>query len=131
MPGLSNHQIELLEEPHIAQFVTLMDDGSPQISPVWIDTDGINVLVNSALGRLKTNNIERDSRVAVGVYDPANAYSRVVNITGTVSRITQDGADEHINLLAKKYLNTEEYEGRNIQDTRVIIVIKPDRITGI
>ena len=131
MSGLNNHQIELLKEPHIAQFVTLMDDGSPQISPVWIDTDGANVLINSALGRLKTNNIGRDSRVAVGLYDPENAYSRVINITGTVIEIKQEGADEHINFLAKKYLNTEKYEGRNILETRVIIVIKPDRITGI
>ena len=131
MSGLNNHQIELLKEPHIAQFVTLMDDGSPQTSPVWIDTDGANVLINSALGRLKTNNIGRDSRVAVGLYDPENAYSRVINITGTVIEIKQEGADEHINFLAKKYLNTERYEGRNILETRVIIVIKPDRITGI
>ncbi|HCV27627.1 MAG TPA: PPOX class F420-dependent oxidoreductase, partial [Dehalococcoidia bacterium] len=64
MATLSSEQIALLKEPHIAQVVTLMADGSPQISPVWVDTDGTDILINTALGRVKTNNMERDPRVA-------------------------------------------------------------------
>ena len=93
--------MELLLEPHIAQFVTLMENGSPQISPVWVDTDGENILVNTATGRLKTDNMKRDARVAIAVFNPINPYSRVVNISGLVSDITELGAIDHINTLAK------------------------------
>lgn len=129
MATLSSEQIALLKEPHIAQVVTLMADGSPQISPVWVDTDGTDILINTALGRVKTNNMERDPRVAVGVYDPANSYSRVVNVRGHVSEISEEGADAHIDSLAKKYSGADTYGGRNPAETRVIIRISPDIIT--
>ena len=117
MAKLNAEQIALLKEPHIAQVVTLMADGSPQISPVWIDTDGTDVLFNTALGRVKTDNVERDARVAVGVYDPANSYSRVVNIRGHVTEITEDGAVAHIDMLAKKYTGDESYAGHKSDET--------------
>ena len=130
MASLTSEQIALLKEPQIAQLVTLMADGSPQISPVWVDTDGTDVLVNSALDRIKTNNIERDARVAVGVYDPENSYSRVVNIRGRVTAMTEEGADAHIDMLAKKYTGADSYGGHNPAETRVIIRIAPENITG-
>ncbi len=130
MASLTSEQIALLKEPQIAQLVTLMADGSPQISPVWVDTDGTDVLVNSALDRVKTNNIERDARVAVGVYDPKNSYSRVVNIRGRVTVMTEEGADAHIDMLAKKYTGADSYGGRNPAETRVIIRIAPENVTG-
>ncbi len=130
MASLTSEQIALLKEPHIAQLVTLMADGSPQISPVWVDTDGTDVLINSALDRVKTNNIERDARVAVGVYDPENSYSRVVNIRGRVTAMTEEGADAHIDMLARKYTGADTYGGRNPAETRVIIRIALDNITG-
>ena len=130
MPSLSKKQVELLLEPHVAQFVTLMENGSPQISPVWVDTDGENILVNTATGRIKTDNIKRDARVAIAVFDPTNPYSRVVNISGLVSDITESGAIDHINTLAKKYTRTQIYQGHNSHETRLIVVIKPTTITG-
>jgi len=130
MPSFTANQLELLSEPHVAQFVTLMDDGSPQISPVWIDTDGSNLLINTATGRLKTNNIERDSRVAVAVFDPQDPYSRVVNVTGIVTDITTSGAIEHINKLSQKYTGQATYQGHNDREERLIVTIKPTRITG-
>ena len=130
MPSFTANQLELLSEPHVAQFVTLMDDGSPQISPVWIDTDGSDLLINTATGRLKTNNIERDSRVAVAVYDPQNPYSRVVNVTGIVTNISTSGAIEHINKLSQKYTGQATYQGHNNKEERLIVTIKPTRITG-
>lgn len=117
-------------EPHIAQFVTLMENGSPQISPVWVDTDGENILVNTATGRLKTDNMKRDARVAIAVFNPINPYSRVVNISGLVSDITELGAIDHINTLAKKYTGDQIYQGHNSHETRLIVVIKPTMITG-
>ena len=130
MPSFTANQLELLSEPHVAQFVTLMDDGSPQISPVWIDTDGSNLLINTATGRLKTNNIERDSRVAVAVYDPQNPYSRVVNVTGIVTNISTSGAIEHINKLSQKYTGQATYQGHNNKEEKLFVTIKPTRITG-
>ena len=130
MPSFTANQLELLSEPHVAQFVTLMDDGSPQISPVWIDTDGSNLLINTATGKLKTNNIERDSRVAVAVYDPQNPYSRVVNVTGIVTNISTSGAIEHINKLSQKYTGQATYQGHNNKEEKLFVTIKPTRITG-
>jgi len=117
-------------EPHIAQFVTLMETGSPKISPVWVDTDGKNILVNTATGKLKTHNIKKDARVAIEVFDPTNPYSRGVNISGLVSDITELGATDHINVLAKKYTGDQIYQGHNSQETRLIVVINPTTITG-
>jgi PPOX class probable F420-dependent enzyme len=127
---LSPEQITPLREPHIAQVVTLMSDGSPQISPVWVDTDGTDILINTALGRVKTYNMERDARVAVGVYDPANAYERVVNVRGRVTAITEEGADAHIDSLARKYTGADSYAGHRSDETRVIVRISPDNLTG-
>ncbi len=130
MAVLSEAQIALLKEPHIAQLVTLMKDGSPQVSPVWVDTDGTHVLINTAQGRLKTRNIERDPRVAVAVYDPANAYERVVNIRGRVIEMTTEGAVAHIDSLAKKYMGADRYPGHTDAETRVILRIAVDRAGG-
>ena len=130
MAQLSEEQITLLREPHIAQLVTLMPDGSPQISPVWVDTDGSDVLINTALGRLKSNNMARDARVAVGVYDPENSYTRVVNVRGRVTSISEEGADAHIDSLAKKYMGVDSYPYADPDVTRVIGRIAPERISG-
>ncbi|MDA1258450.1 MAG: PPOX class F420-dependent oxidoreductase [Chloroflexi bacterium] len=130
MAQLSSAQVDLLKEAHLAQLVTLMPDGSPQISPVWVDTDGSDILINTALGRVKSNNMERDARVAVGVYDAANGYDRVVNIRGHVTAITEEGANAHIDSLAKKYMGVDTYPLRNAAETRVIVRIAPDNITG-
>ncbi len=130
MAVLSEAQIALLREPHIAQLVTLMKDGSPQVSPVWVDTDGTHVLINTAQGRLKTRNIERDPRVAVAVYDPANAYERVVNIRGRVIEMTTEGAVAHIDSLAKKYMGADRYPYHTDAETRVILRIAVDRAGG-
>ena len=130
MPSFSPTQLELLSEPQVAQFVTLMEDGSPQISPVWIAPDGVNLLINTATGRLKTSNIKRDSRVAVAVFDPKEPYSRVVNVTGIVTNITTSGAVEHINKLSEKYTGQSTYQGHNNHEARLIVTIKPTRITG-
>ena len=127
---LTENQAALLREKHFAELVTLMPDGSPQISPVWVDTDGTNVLINTAAGRLKTRNIERDPRVAVAVLDPASPYERVLNIRGRVISVSPEGADDHIDSLAKKYLGVDSYPGRNPAEQRVILTIEVDHASG-
>lgn len=125
---LTEEHVKLLNEKHLAQIVTLMKDGSPQISPVWVDTDGKNVLINSEIGRVKTDNIKRDPRVAVGIYDAANPYTRVLNIRGTVVDITAEKARDHIDDLSEKYNGVRPYPNHNPHRGRLIITIRPDRV---
>ena len=128
---LSPGGVKLLQEKQIANFVTLMPDGSPQITPVWVDVepDGSHILINTALGRQKANNIDRDKRVAVSVVDTQNPYRTVVvrgEIEGTVS--AAQGADAHINKMAKKYLDKDEYPFRQSGEDRVMLRIKPHHV---
>ena len=119
--------VDLLKKPAFAHLATLMKDGSPHVTPVWCDYDGTHVRVNSAKGRLKDKNMRRDKRVALSIQDPDNPY-RYIAIRGTVEQITQDGADAHIDALAKKYLGKERYPFRAPGEVRVIYRIRPDRV---
>jgi len=107
-----------------------MPDGSPQLTLTWVDTDGEHVLINSVQGHLKVRNIERDPRVAVAISDPANP-SRYFQIRGHVLSVTPDGAVDHIEKLAQRYLGGPYpwYGGRD--QTRLLITIKADRITNM
>src|SRR5688500_10905989 len=125
-PGL----LKLLREPAFCQVATLMPDDSPQITQVWVDTDGEHILVNTAEGRQKTRNVQRDPRVAVNVVDPTNAW-RLATIRGRVVEITTDGADALIDQLAHEYLGVESYPFRNPEETRVTLKIAPERIHEI
>jgi PPOX class probable F420-dependent enzyme len=121
--------VKLLQEPQLAHFVTLMTDGSPQTTPVWVDVeaDGSAVLINTAAGRVKANNIERDNRVAISVADKDNAW-RYVLVRGTIVEQRYEGADAHIDRLAKKYLGKDEYPFRTATEKRVTLVIKPHHV---
>jgi PPOX class probable F420-dependent enzyme len=121
---LSTQELELLNEPQIANVATVMPDGSPQVTPVWVDTDGEAVLFNTAKGRVKYNNIVRNPKVAVSVVDKDDQY-RLVVLRGT-AEIVEEGADEHIDKLAKKYLGADTYPFRKADEQRVIIRVIPD-----
>ena len=101
-----------------------MPDGSPQVTPVWCDFDGTNVRVNSAKGRVKDKNMRRDKKVALSVQDPENPY-RYLAMRGEVVAITEEGADAHIDALAKKYLGKDKYPFRGPGEVRVIYKIRP------
>jgi PPOX class probable F420-dependent enzyme len=128
--GMSAGLLKLLREPAYAQIATLMPDGAPQITQVWIDTDGEHLLVNTAEGRQKDRNVRRDPRVAVNVVDPANAW-RLAMIRGRVVDITTEGADDLIDQLAKKYLGVDSYPFRNPEETRITLKIAPEKISEI
>jgi PPOX class probable F420-dependent enzyme len=114
----------LTEKKPIANLATLQPDGSPQVTPVWFDyTKGV-IRVNTAKGRVKARNMSEGSKVALSIVDPDNAY-RYVQIRGTVTRETTDGAEAHIDSLAKKYLNKDVYPWRDPKQTRVIYEITP------
>jgi PPOX class probable F420-dependent enzyme len=119
---------EILEKKALAHVATLNDDGSPQVTPVWIDTENGDVAINSAEGRLKPENLRRDQRVSISVTDPDDDYQPVL-IRGRAREITREGADEHINALAKKYLDEDEYPFRQPGEQRVKIVIEPEKVS--
>lgn len=129
MKEIPKGYVDILEKPSFAHLSTLMPDGSPQSSPVWVDVDGSHVLVNSAEGRVKDENMRRDPRVAISVTDPENPY-RCLMIRGRVSKITQEGADEHINRMAKKYLDKDEYPFRQPGEVRVLYYIEPESVAS-
>jgi PPOX class probable F420-dependent enzyme len=119
---------DLFSKPAFANLATLMPDGSPQVSPVWCDFDGTHILVNSAKGRVKDKNMRRDKRVALAIMDPENAY-RHLAVHGEVVEITEQGADAHIDKLAKKYLGKDKYPFRQPGEVRVIYKIQPNKVT--
>lgn len=115
---------DLFSKVAFAHLATLMPDGSPQVTPVWCDFDGTHVRVNSAKGRVKDKNMRRDKRVALSVQDPENPY-RYLAMRGEVVEITEEGADAHIDSLAKKYLGKDKYPFRGPGEVRVIYKIRP------
>lgn len=117
----------LLARPVLATVATVAGDGSPQVTPVWVDLDGDDVLFNTAEGRAKARNLARDPRVSVSVIDPDDPYN-VVMVRGTVTEVTTDGADEHIDRLAKKYLNVDTYPMRQPGQVRITVRVRTDHI---
>ena len=119
---------DLFNKRAFASLGTLMPDGRPQVTPVWCDWDGEHVIFNSVKGRQKDLNVRRDPRVALAIIDPDNAY-RYLEIRGTVVEITENGAAEHINKMAKKYLDMDHYPYARPGEMRVIYKIRPERTT--
>jgi PPOX class probable F420-dependent enzyme len=117
----------LIQGKNFGFLATLMPDGSPQVTPTWLDIEGEYIIVNTAQGRLKHKNVLRDPRVAVSVADQANPYN-MVTVRGRVVEQTTNGADEHIDKMAKKYLGMDRYPGRAPGEKRLILKIKPDKV---
>jgi PPOX class probable F420-dependent enzyme len=124
---LSRAAIELIERPVVAHLATVDAKGRPQLTPLWIDHDGNDILVNTAAGRAKEVNMRRNPSVAISMYPPEDPYT-VLAIQGTVVEMTTEGADAHIDALAKKYLNQDTYQMRQPGEVRVKVRIRPDRI---
>ena len=127
---LSPTGVKLLQEKHLAILSTVMRDGSPQATPVWVDVepDGSHILINTVEGHLKQRNADRDPRVAVTVIDSQNPFRTVV-VRGTIVERTghDQGAAGHINKLAKKYMRIDQYPLRE-GERRVILRIKPSYV---
>ena len=121
---------DLLGSRALANLVTLMPDGSPQVTPMWFEHDGVHIIMNSARGKVKDRNMRRDPRVAVLIADPDNPY-HYVQIRGRVAEISEEGADDSIDRLAKKYLGLDEYPDRKQDEVRVMYKIAPERVSGM
>jgi len=130
MTTLPDALLALLRQPSPCFIATTMPDGSPHLTETWVDTDGAHVLINSVQGYLKVRNIARDPRVAVAIADSANP-SRYFQVRGRVVATTTEGAAEHIEMLAQRYLGTPYpwYGGRD--QVRVLITIAPEKISGM
>ncbi len=116
----------LIDEPNFAHIATLMPDGTPQVTPVWIDRDGDTIVFNTAKGRAKHRNLLRDPRVAISVLDGDNPY-RYLQVRGR-AEFVEDGADAHIDKMAKKYLDKDAYPFRQEGEERIIVRVVPETI---
>lgn len=126
MSKLNEAQAEFLSNPYYAVVATLRADGTPHQSVVWVDSDGGDVLFNTAEGRAKPRHISENDNVSIAVVNPANGYHSLV-VTGK-AELSHEGADAHIDKLAKKYLDADTYPFRKEGEVRVIVRIRPERI---
>ena len=124
---IPSKMVDLFKKKALAHLATLMPDGAPQVTPVWCEFDGRHVLINTAVGRQKDKNLERDGRVALSLTDPENPY-RYLEVRGRVVERSTTGADAHINHLSQKYLGTD-YPYNQPNETRVMYRILPERVT--
>ncbi len=124
---LSPEVREFLATRCYVHLATLMADGSPQVSPVWAETDGDLIVVNSAAGRVKDRNIKRDARVALSATHPDDPFKALM-IRGRVVKVTEEGAEDGIDRLARKYIGGERYEWRRPGEVRVAYYIQPETV---
>jgi PPOX class probable F420-dependent enzyme len=128
MTDYTQAALDLCRTKALAYIGTSDDDGRPQVSPVWIDVIDGKPAFNTAAGRAKERNLRRDPRVSLAIADPENPY-RYVEVQGRAT-ITTDGADDHIDKMALKYLGKEKYPFRSPNEQRVIVTIEPDKFFG-
>lgn|SRR5574341_943718 len=119
---------KLFKDKNFAFFATAMKDFSPQVTPVWVDYDQGNILINTAEGRTKVRNISRNPKVAISVTDSTNPYTMVA-VRGRIVESTSQGADEHIDKMAKKYLGAEKYPFRAPGEKRILLKMRPEYVT--
>ncbi len=130
MAKIPEKYLDLFNKKAFGSLGTLMPDGSPQVTPVWVDRDGDTVLVNTAKGRQKDKNIQRDPRVSVTLIDPDNPY-RYLEIRGRVVETTDKGAKDHIDKMAKKYLGVDKYPYAQPGEQRLLLRIRPERVSSM
>ena len=128
MAQLTDKQKQFLDNPYVGVVTTLREDGSPHSTVVWVDREDGTISFNTAYGRRKPSNLERNPKVSVLVVDPSDPYKWVA-VDGT-AELTTEGADEQIDKLAKKYLGKDEYPWRNPEEQRVKVRIAPEHVTA-
>ena len=118
----------LFENKNFAFVATSMKDGSPHVTPTWVDIENNYILINTAIGRVKQKNVARDPRVSVSVADMNNPYHMVTVNGEIVEQVKGEEAERHIDKLAKKYLNKDKYPGRAPGEKRILLKIKPKKV---
>jgi PPOX class probable F420-dependent enzyme len=131
MPANLDKYLDLFREKKaFAHVATVMPDGSPQVTPVWIDYRNGRIAFNTARGRVKDRNLKEGSRIALSIQDPDNPY-RYVQVRGTVARVTEEGAIQNIDALAKKYMGVDKYPFHSPKEKRVIYEIEATSAQGM
>ena len=118
---------DLINGKNFALFGTISKNGYPHVTPTWVDTDGEHIIINTAIGRTKQRNAERERKVSVTIVNHENPYSYAF-VQGTVVEQRTDGADENIDRLAKKYTGMDKYQNRRPGEKRVMLVIRPEHV---
>jgi PPOX class probable F420-dependent enzyme len=127
MAAIPDDAKHLFENKSLAHVATLNPDGSPQVSAVWVGLDGDLITFNTAEGRVKPRNVRGDSRIALSIANDENPYENLL-VQGKVVEVTGDGADEDIDVLAKRYLEADSYPFRQPGEERVIVKIEPEKV---
>lgn len=133
MTAIPNQYRDLLDEPTFAHFATMLPNGMPHVTPTWIDADDDyeHVLINTARTRRKERNVRKNPHVGLSVLDPDNPY-RYLSLWGEVVELTEEGAAEHIDALAQRYMDVERYPNyESDPGPRVIVRIEPQHVTGM
>jgi PPOX class probable F420-dependent enzyme len=121
---------DIFDKKAFVHLATVGPIGRPQVTPVWVDFDGTHIRINTARGRIKDRNLKASPQVALAAQDPENPY-RYVQVRGRVVEMTEQGADAHIDALAKKYLGLDRYPNRAPGEKRVIVKILPESVQGM
>jgi PPOX class probable F420-dependent enzyme len=121
---------DIFAKKAFAHVATVGGDGTPQVTPVWVDYDGTHVRFNTARGRVKDKNLQRSPKIALSVQDPDNPY-RYVQVRGRVVEMTEKDADAHIDALSKKYTGRDKYANRRPGEVRVIVKILPEKVQSM
>jgi PPOX class probable F420-dependent enzyme len=127
MAAIPDDAKHLFENKSLAHVATLNPDGSPQVSAVWVGLDGDLITFNTAEGRVKPRNVRGDSRIALSIANDENPYENLL-VQGKVVEVTGDGAEEDIDVLAKRYLEADSYPFRQPGEERVIVKIEPEKV---
>ncbi|HEY6259652.1 MAG TPA: PPOX class F420-dependent oxidoreductase [Xanthobacteraceae bacterium] len=131
MAAIPEKYLDLLQQKKaFANLATTMADGSPQVTPVWFDYKDGRIRVNTAKGRVKARTLRPGAAVALAIMDPDNPY-RYVQVRGNVGRVIEQGADQHIDALAKKYLDKDKYPFAQPGEVRVMYEIEPKSASGM
>jgi PPOX class probable F420-dependent enzyme len=129
MTDKSQAALDLCRTKSLAFIGTVGDDGQPQVTPVWIDVIDGKPAFNTAAGRAKERNLRKDPRISLAITDPENPYS-YIEVQGRAV-LTTEGADEFIDTLAKKYINEDTYPWRSPDETRITVLIEPEKFLGM
>jgi PPOX class probable F420-dependent enzyme len=124
---LSERTVKLIDGKNFAFLATLQPDGSPHVTPMWVDHEGDMILMNTAVGRIKQRNVTRDPRVSITIVDSNNPYDRII-VHGRVVSQMKPGAEAHIDKLAKKYTGANKYQKASPTEKRIILKIEPLQI---
>jgi len=130
VPKLTEKQAELFRGKNWGTVVTLRADGSPHATPVWVDTDGEHVIFNTSVGRAKERHLRRDPRVSVTVLPAENQQAGYVSVSGT-AEIVEEGAFEHIDQMAQKYIGQDKYPYLQPGEQRVVVKVTPEKIDSL